>query len=135
MMNALQINPTWKDYYNHPAKAKLGAINAMLPSGKIIGFLIVAPFSNRWGRKKALVLAFVLAIIGAAVQAASVNLGLLIFSRFFLGVGCGVMSQPSPILLAELAYPPHRGKATALYHCFYVSTCPQTLEVLLLAAR
>ncbi|KAH6688496.1 general substrate transporter [Plectosphaerella plurivora] len=119
MMNALQINPNWKDYYNHPAKAKLGAINAMLPSGKIIGFLIVAPFSNRWGRKKALVLAFILAIIGAAVQAASVNLGLLIFSRFFLGVGCGVMSQPSPILLAELAYPPHRGKATALYHCFY----------------
>ncbi|KAM0325041.1 hypothetical protein ACHAQA_007578 [Verticillium albo-atrum] len=119
MMNALQINPSWKSYYNYPAKAKLGAINAMMPAGKIIGFLFVAPFSNAFGRKKALVLAFVITVIGAAIQAASVNLGLLIFSRFFLGFGCGVMSQPSPILLAELAYPPHRGKATALYHCFY----------------
>ncbi|KAH7369507.1 general substrate transporter [Rhexocercosporidium sp. MPI-PUGE-AT-0058] len=119
MMNALQINPNWKLYYNYPAKAKLGAINAMMPAGKIIGFLFVAPFSNRFGRKKSLVLAFSLTVIGAAIQAASVNLGILIFSRFFLGFGCGVMSQPSPILLAELAYPTHRGRATALYHCFY----------------
>ncbi|KAH7001152.1 general substrate transporter [Ilyonectria destructans] len=119
MMNALQINPSWKSYYHYPAKAKLGAINAMLPAGKVIGFLFVAPFSNRFGRKKSLVLAFAITVLGAALQAASVNLGLLIFSRFFLGFGCGVMSQPSPILVAELAYPPHRGKVTALYHCFY----------------
>ncbi|KEY64419.1 hypothetical protein S7711_08475 [Stachybotrys chartarum IBT 7711] len=119
MMNALQINPSWRVYYNYPERAILGAINAMLPTGKIIGFLFVAPFSNRFGRKKALVLSFAITVIGAAIQAASVNLGLLIFSRFFLGFGCGVMSQPSPILLAEMAYPPHRGKITALYHCFY----------------
>lgn len=121
MMNALQINPNWKNFYNHPAKGKLGAINAMMPAGKIIGFFFVAPFSNRFGRKAALILAFILTVIGAVIQAVSPNLGVLIFSRFFLGFGCGVMSQPSPILLAELAYPPHRGKATALYHCFYVS--------------
>ncbi|RSL92094.1 hypothetical protein CEP52_014009 [Fusarium oligoseptatum] len=119
MMNALQINPNWKSYYNYPEKAILGAINAMLPTGKIIGFLFVAPFSNRFGRKTALVLSFAITIIGAAIQAASNSLGVLIFSRFFLGFGCGVMSQPSPILLAEMAYPPHRGKLTALYHCFY----------------
>ncbi|KAM6529140.1 hypothetical protein FALCPG4_007289 [Fusarium falciforme] len=119
MMNALQINPNWKSYYNHPEKAMLGAINAMLPTGKILGFLFVAPFSNRFGRKTALVLSFAITIIGAAIQAASNSLGVLIFSRFFLGFGCGVMSQPSPILLAEMAYPPHRGKLTALYHCFY----------------
>lgn len=122
MMNALQINPNWKDYYNNPTKERLGAINAMLPAGKIIGFLFVAPFSNRYGRKTSLILAFAITIVGAAIQAAAVNLGVLIFSRFFLGFGCGVMSQPSPILLAEMAYPSHRGKATALYHCFYVSS-------------
>ncbi|KAH7207334.1 general substrate transporter [Fusarium oxysporum] len=119
MMNALQINPNWKSYYHHPEKATLGAINAMLPAGKIIGFLFVAPFSNRFGRKTALMLSFAITVVGAAIQTASNNLGVLIFSRFFLGFGCGVMSQPSPILLAEMAYPPHRGKLTALYHCFY----------------
>uniref|UniRef100_A0A8H7N8P6 Major facilitator superfamily (MFS) profile domain-containing protein n=1 Tax=Bionectria ochroleuca TaxID=29856 RepID=A0A8H7N8P6_BIOOC len=119
MMNALQINLEWKSYYNNPAKAKLGAINAMMPAGKIIGFFFVAPFSNRFGRKKALCLAFIITVIGAVIQAVSINLGLLIFARFILGFGCGVMSQPSPILLAELAYPTQRGKITALYHCFY----------------
>ncbi|KAH7146653.1 major facilitator superfamily domain-containing protein [Dactylonectria estremocensis] len=73
----------------------------MMPAGKIIGFLFVAPFSNRFGRKKSLALAFVISVIGAALQAASVNLGLLIFSRFALGFGCGVMSQPSPILFVD----------------------------------
>lgn len=31
------------------------------------------------------------------------------------------LSQPSPILIAEVAYPTHRGKVTALYNTFYVS--------------
>jgi len=120
-MNALQISPSWKAYYDHPTKARLGAINAMMPVGKIFGFIFVAPFSNRYGRKTSLVLAFTIAVIGAGIQAGSVNFGVLVFSRWLLGFGCGVMSQPSPILLAELSYPTHRGRITALYHCFYVS--------------
>jgi MFS family permease len=120
MMNALQISPSWKAYYEYPTKARLGAINAMMPAGKICGFIFVAPFSNRFGRKVSLVLAFVIAVIGAGIQAGSINFGMLVFSRLLLGFGAGVMSQPSPILLAELAYPTHRGKITALYHCFYV---------------
>ncbi|PTD06719.1 hypothetical protein HYE67_001398 [Fusarium culmorum] len=31
----------------------------------------------------------------------------------------GVISQSSPILLAEMAFSSHRGKATALSYCFY----------------
>jgi hypothetical protein len=31
------------------------------------------------------------------------------------------MPQPSPIIIAELAYPTHRGKLTALFNTFYVS--------------
>jgi MFS family permease len=31
------------------------------------------------------------------------------------------MAQPSPIIIAELAYPTHRGKLTALFNTFYVS--------------
>ena len=121
MMNALQISPTWKAYYNYPTEGKLGAINALLPAGKICGSLIVAPFSNKFGRKLSLVLAFIVAIIGAGIQAGAVNFGMLLFSRWLLGFGAGFMSQPSPILIAELAYPTNRAKLTSLYHCFFVS--------------
>lgn len=122
MMNALQISPAWKKHYSNPTKARLGTINAMMPTGKIMGFLFVAPFSNHFGRKISLVLAFIIAVIGTGIQAGAVNFGMLVFSRLLLGFGCVVMSQPSPILLAELAYPTHRGKITSLYHCFYVSS-------------
>lgn len=121
MMNALQISPTWKAYYSYPTEGKLGAINALLPAGKICGSFIVAPFSNRFGRKLSLVSAFIMAIIGAAIQAGAVNFGMLLFSRWLLGFGAGFMSQPSPILIAELAYPTNRAKLTSLYHCFFVS--------------
>lgn len=120
-MNALQISPDWRTYYNNPTSAKLGAINAMMPVGKVVGSFGVAPFSNRLGRKKALVTGFVLAIVGAAIQTVSVNYELLLFSRLILGFGAAFMSQPSPILLAELAFPTHRGKITALYNTFFVS--------------
>lgn len=119
LMNALQISPSWQNYYNHPAAERLGAMNAMLPVGKVVGSLGIAPLSNWVGRKKALVMGFILCIIGAALQAGSVNFILLVISRLILGVGAAFMSQPSPILIGELAFPTHRGKITALYQTFF----------------
>jgi MFS family permease len=120
-MNALQISPAWKVYYDFPTGAQLGAVNAMMPAGKVVSSLAAAPISNRFGRKKTLVIGFVLAIAGAVIQTASVNYPLLLLSRLVLGLGSGFMSQPSPILLAELAYPTHRGKITSLYNTLFVS--------------
>lgn len=127
-MNALQISPAWQEYYNYPTNARLGAMNAMMPVGKVVGSFFIAPLSNKFGRKKALVTGFTLAVIGAAVQAGSVNFALLVFSRLVLGIGSAFMSQPSPILLAELAFPTHRGKITALYQTFFVSKSLDTFD-------
>ncbi|KAJ5187733.1 hypothetical protein N7449_010727 [Penicillium cf. viridicatum] len=119
MMNSLQISTTWQVHFGHPRGAKLGAINAIYPAGKVCGALLAAPFSNRYGRKRTFILGTLICIISAGIQAGSVNLGMLIFSRWFLGVGTATISQPSPILIAELGYPTHRGKVTALYNTFY----------------
>ncbi|PSN67618.1 general substrate transporter [Corynespora cassiicola Philippines] len=119
LMNALQISPTWKNYYDHPSPARLGAMNAMLPVGKVVGSCGVAPLSNWLGRKKTLIIGFGFAIVGAALQAGSINYPLLVASRLILGIGSAFMSQPSPILIGELAYPTHRGKITALYQTFF----------------
>jgi sugar porter (SP) family MFS transporter len=119
LMNALQISPSWQRYYNHPSAPRLGAMNAMLPTGKVVGSCFVAPLSNRLGRKKTLILGFGVAIVGAAIQAGSVNYPLLVTSRLILGLGAALMSQPSPILISEMAYPTHRGKITALYQTFF----------------
>jgi MFS family permease len=119
LMNALQISPKWQEYYHHPSAPRLGAMNAMLPVGKVVGSCFVAPLSNWLGRKKTLVIGFGFAIAGAALQAASVNYPLLVTSRLILGLGSALMSQPSPILIGELAYPTQRGKITSLYQTFF----------------
>lgn len=120
-MNALQIDPYWKKYFGHPSGATLGGINAIYPAGKVCGLALVTPLSDRFGRRIVLISAFIVCIIGAAIQGGSVNVGMLIFSRWFIGVGTAMMAQPSPILISELAYPAYRGKMTALYNTFYVS--------------
>jgi MFS family permease len=119
LMNALQISPKWQTYYKHPSAPRLGAMNAMLPVGKVVGSCFVAPLSNWIGRKKTLIVGFGFAIVGAALQAGSINYPLLVTSRLILGLGSALMSQPSPILIGELAYPTHRGKLTALYQTFF----------------
>ena len=85
MMNALQIAPYWTAYFGHPVKAQLGLINAIYPVGKICSLAIITPISDRSGRRIALLLAFILCVIGAGIQAGSVNLGMLLFSRWLLG--------------------------------------------------
>ncbi|KAH8799045.1 general substrate transporter [Xylogone sp. PMI_703] len=119
MMNALQIAPFWKKHFHSPSGSQLGAINAIFPVGKICGLALVTPLSDKFGRRPVLIVAFCICIIGSVVQAVSVNLGMLIFSRWLIGVGTAFMAQPSPILIAELAYPTHRSKLTALFNTFY----------------
>lgn len=124
MMNALQITPGWKSYFHHPSGAELGLMNAIYPVGKVCGLALVALLSDRYGRRLPLLVAFIICIVGAGIQAGSINMGMLIFSRWFLGFGTAFMAQPSPILISELSYPLHRGKATALFNTFYVSKGP-----------
>lgn len=47
------------------------------------------------------------AIIGAVLQSAAVNAGMMIAGRFFAGIGCGMLLTVVPIYIAE-ASPPHQ---------------------------
>lgn len=114
-MNGLQSFQQWQDYFGNPTGALLGTIVA----AQHIGGLIALPFSSdlcdRLGRKPVLLCGIIIACAGAAIQGASVNIGMFIFSRIAIGVGGIFSSQPSPMLIAELAYPTHRGKYTSAY--------------------
>jgi predicted MFS family arabinose efflux permease len=58
-------------------------------------------------------------IIGAIIQSASQNYVMLVISRFILGFASPVSQSISPILIAELAYPTHRGKITTACNSVY----------------
>lgn len=120
MMNGLQATSSWKKYFNNPAGSKLGVVNAAQSIGSVACLPIVPILSDRLGRKYTLLIGVLVVIISSIIQAASVNYAMFVISRLLVGVGGMLVTQPSPMLISELAYPTHRGKFTALFWtCYY----------------
>jgi len=119
MMNAQQVMPTWKEYFNHPAGGQLGLVNAIFFIGKVVGLPTVSLLSDKIGRRIPILIGICLCLVGTVIQTASIDFGMLVFSRGLLGCATAFMSQPSPLLIAELSFPTHRGKITAMYQTFF----------------
>ncbi len=102
--------------FNHPT----GGILGVLAQINTIGFITALPFTgyiaDRFGRRIPIQIGSVIMIIGAAIQAASQNIAMFLVARYLLGFGISVAAVASPALVAELSYPSHRGRITALYN-------------------
>ncbi|KAL0942055.1 lactose permease [Colletotrichum truncatum] len=121
MMNGLQALPQWRQYFNRPQGAILGLMNAIYPAGKIVALFIVAYVSDRFGRKRTMAVGAIACIGIPLLQAFAKTIPTFVVSRALLGFTTSFLSQPSPILITELAYPTHRAKITALYNTsFYL---------------
>lgn len=67
----------------------IGAANGLFSVGGFMGALILAWLSDSYGRKMALLISSVVSIVGGALSAASVHIGMFIVSRWMVGVGIG----------------------------------------------
>jgi len=114
-MTGLQSFLQWQDYFSNPTGALLGTIIAAQPIGGLIAITFSSDLCDRLGRKPVLLYGIIMTCSGAAIQGASINVGMFIFARILIGFGGMFSSQPSPMLIAELAYPTHRGKYTSAY--------------------
>lgn len=119
-MNGLQTLPQWRQFFGNPEGAILGLMNAVYPLGKVVALFVVTYISDRYGRKLPLVLGLAACIGFAILQGMSKDLPSFVVARALLGFFTTFISQPSPILITELAYPTHRGRITALYNTFFV---------------
>ncbi|CAG9991086.1 unnamed protein product [Clonostachys byssicola] len=119
MMNGLQTLPQWRQYFGNPEGALLGLMNSVYPLGKVVSMFVVSYLCDRYGRKLPIIIGLVTCISFAILQGLSNNLHSFIIARAFLGFFTSFLSQPSPIIVAELAYPTQRGKITALYNTFF----------------
>lgn len=114
-MNGLQSLDQWQQYFGHPTGALLGTIIAAQSIGCIVALPFVGDLCDRFGRKPILVAGIIIICIAAANQGAAQNLAMFIVARLLVGFGGMFSAQPSPMLIAELAYPTHRGKYTSVY--------------------
>ncbi|TKY59819.1 inositol transporter 2 [Spatholobus suberectus] len=90
------------------------AIVSMALAGAIIGAAVGGWINDRFGRRKAILLADTLFFIGSAVMAAATNPSILIVGRVFVGLGVGMASMASPLYISEASPTRVRGALVSL---------------------
>ncbi|KAK1966649.1 hexose transporter [Colletotrichum sublineola] len=119
LMNGLQSLQQWREYFGHPTGVKLGVVNAAQSIDSVLALPIIGYLADRLGRKPVLLSAIILIIIATIIQSTSINLPMFIISRLVVGFGGMFVVHPSLMLIAELAYPTHRGKYTLAFWTMY----------------
>ncbi|HEX4251032.1 MAG TPA: sugar porter family MFS transporter [Pseudonocardia sp.] len=97
-----------------------GIITASLSVGAIVGALYSSRTNERLGRRRTIMVAAVIVIIGTIAATFSPSFFLLVVSRLIIGLGIGLSSSTVPTYLSELAPARLRGAMGALNQIFIV---------------
>ncbi|EME48967.1 hypothetical protein DOTSEDRAFT_40218 [Dothistroma septosporum NZE10] len=92
-----------------------GLVNSGMPLGAVAGALILSPANEYLGRKGAIILSCILYTIGGALEAASMNYGMIVAARIILGAGVGLEGGTVPVYVAETVERRLRGNMVSLY--------------------
>jgi sugar porter (SP) family MFS transporter len=82
--------------------------------GCALGVLVAGPISDRFGRKRALMLASILFVASALGTALPRDISTFILFRFVAGLGIGIASMSTPMYIAEIAPAHLRGRLVSL---------------------
>lgn len=82
--------------------------------GCATGVLVVGPISDRFGRKKALLIAAFLFLVSALGTALPRDIWMFILFRWLGGVGIGIASMSTPMYIAEIAPAHLRGRLVSV---------------------
>ncbi|WP_114790797.1 sugar porter family MFS transporter [Niabella yanshanensis] len=98
----------------HFDEVQEGIATATLAIGCIVGCIIAGSLSDRYGRKKGLMLSATIFLLSSLAMAFSHSSTTFIAARFFAGIGVGIASVLSPMYIAEIAPASMRGRLVAI---------------------
>lgn len=91
-----------------------GLIVAIGVAGAFVGSAVGGWAGDKYGRKKTVVCADLLFILGSIVLAAAPSYAVVLVGRVVIGLGIGLSSVITPVFLAEITAPESRGQAVTL---------------------
>lgn len=94
--------------------AQIGFVVSCVLIGAVVGAILISPLSDKYGRKKMVMLTAIIFLLGAVGSAVTPSVFILNISRLFLGIAVGGASALVPMYLAELAPANQRGSLSSL---------------------
>ncbi|WP_249196086.1 sugar porter family MFS transporter [Gluconobacter kondonii] len=101
----------------------LGAevVTSAIILGALIGCLVAGGISDRLGRRRTVMIAAALFLVGTVIVASAHSVAVLILARLILGLAIGGASQIVPIYIAEISPPERRGRLVVGFQLAVVS--------------
>ncbi|KAJ9623170.1 fructose symporter [Taxawa tesnikishii (nom. ined.)] len=90
-------------------------VNSGMPLGAVGGALLLSPCNEYLGRKWSIIVSCILYTIGGALEAGSINYGMIVAARVILGLGVGLEGGTVPVYVAETVERRLRGNMVSLY--------------------
>ena len=106
--------PFFQRYFELTSEAQIGWANSCALIGCLAGALMAGALSDKFGRKRLLIVAALLFAVTSVGNALAHNFNIFIAWRIFGGVAIGLASNLSPMYIAEIAPAQIRGKLVAI---------------------
>lgn len=94
---------------------KEGLVTGSLAVGAILGCILAGNISEKYGRRKGLLIAAIVFGVSSLTMAFAGNLDIFIAMRTIAGIGVGMASMLSPMYIAEISPAHWRGRMVAIY--------------------
>ncbi|EPE02782.1 mfs monosaccharide transporter [Ophiostoma piceae UAMH 11346] len=100
---------SWVEYMGNPSNGLTGAISATYIAGEVLGSITQIFVADQLGRIRFLEICCVIVTVGCTLQAAAINIGMLLGGRAIAGFAVGGLSCTIPIYVIEISPPKYRG--------------------------
>ncbi|XP_022755257.1 sugar carrier protein A-like isoform X1 [Durio zibethinus] len=93
----------------------LAAFTSSLYFAGLVASLVASPITRVYGRRASIICGGLSFLVGATLNAAAVNMAMLLLGRIMLGVGIGFGNQAVPLYLSEMAPTHLRGALNMMF--------------------
>lgn len=119
--------PDFQARFGTNVAASNGFLAAIYILGNVLGSFVAGPLADGLGRKKGMIVANIVTVIGTAVQAAATKRRDMIAGRVVLGIGSVMLGPSAQSYTVEISHPAYRGVMMGLYNgCYFIGAIVST---------